>query len=108
MDRHALDSILAIFLNKTLSRRPGVKDNDWIIFLEYDALIKPLYIFCILYPNQESLTNSPEVFPFSSRVFSYFAFAKPKKTSGPGYAFPGLNYEYVLPEPQVRFLPGGL
>ena len=32
-------SIHAIFLNKTLSRRPGVKDiNDWIIFLEYDAL----------------------------------------------------------------------
>ena len=30
--------IHAIFLNKTLSRRPGVKDNDWIIFLEYDAL----------------------------------------------------------------------
>ena len=38
MGRHALDSIHAIFLNKTLSRRPGVKD-DWIIFLEYDALI---------------------------------------------------------------------
>jgi hypothetical protein len=32
-------SIHVIFLNKTLSRRPGVKDiNDWIIFLEYDAL----------------------------------------------------------------------
>ena len=30
--------IHAIFLNKTLSRRPAVKDNDWIIFLEYDAL----------------------------------------------------------------------
>ena len=29
--------IHAIFLDKTLSRRPGVKDNDWIIFLEYDA-----------------------------------------------------------------------
>jgi hypothetical protein len=28
----------AIFLNKTLSRQPGVKDNDRIIFLEYDAL----------------------------------------------------------------------
>ena len=60
---------------KTLSRRPGVKDNDWLIFLEYDALC----IFCIPYPNQESLTNSPEVFPlrafspFSSRVFSQFA-----------------------------------
>ena len=38
MGRHALDSIHAIFLNKTLSRRPGVKDNDWILFLEYDAL----------------------------------------------------------------------
>ena len=38
MGRHALDSIHAIFLNKTLSRRPGVNDNDWIIFLEYDAL----------------------------------------------------------------------
>ena len=38
MGRHALDSIHAIFLNKTLSRRPAVKDNDWIIFLEYDAL----------------------------------------------------------------------
>jgi hypothetical protein len=24
--------------DKTLSKRPGVKDNDWIIFLEYDAL----------------------------------------------------------------------
>jgi hypothetical protein len=45
MGRHALDShsIHAIFLNKTLSRRPGVKDNDWIIFLEYDALSH--YIF---------------------------------------------------------------
>jgi hypothetical protein len=30
--------IHAIFLNKTLSRWPAVKDNDWIIFLEYDAL----------------------------------------------------------------------
>ena len=65
-----------IFLDKTLCRRPAlVKDNDWIIFLEYDAL----YIFFIPYPNQESLTNSPEVFPFSSRVFPQFAFAKPKK-----------------------------
>ena len=70
--------IHAIFLNKTLSRRPDVKDNDWIIFLEYDAYIKPLYNFCILYPNQESLTHSPEVFHFSSRVFSHFAFAKSK------------------------------
>jgi hypothetical protein len=41
--------------------------------------IKPLYIFWILYPNQESLTNSPEVFPFS-----HFAFAKPKKPLGQG------------------------
>jgi hypothetical protein len=56
---------------KTLSRRPGVKDNDWLIFLEYDALC----IFCIPYPNQESLTNSPEVFSLSSRVFS-FLFAR--------------------------------
>jgi hypothetical protein len=39
LGRHALDSIHAIFLYKTLSRRPGVKDNDWIIFLEYDALL---------------------------------------------------------------------
>ena len=84
MGRHAMDSIHAIFLNKTLSRRPGVRDNDWIIFLEYDALSHYSF-FCILYPNQESLTNSPEVFPFSSRVFSHFAFAKPKKTSGTGY-----------------------
>ena len=75
MGRHALDSIHAIFLNKTLSRRPGVKDNDWIIFLEYDALSH--YTFFAFFIT--------EVFPFSSRIFSHFAFAKPKKTSGPGY-----------------------
>jgi hypothetical protein len=39
MGRHACTGQLhAIFLNKTLSRWPGIKDNDWIIFLEYDAL----------------------------------------------------------------------
>ena len=46
---------------------------------------EPLYIFCILYPNQESLTNSPEVFPFS-----HFAFAKPKKPLGQG-TFPAIG-----------------
>jgi hypothetical protein len=69
---------------KTLSRRPGVKDNDWLIFLEYDALC----IFCIPYPNQESLTNSPEVFLFARFLLSLRAFSRSSrspnlKTSGP-------------------------